>query len=91
MYFSLTNAPTIFIDLTNRVFHKCLDKFVIVFADNISIFSGNVELNEEHLTLELEVLNKNQPYAKVCTCVVWMKEFLFLSHQKMEWLLIYLG
>ena len=64
MPFGLTNAPAAFIDLMNRVFHEYLDEFVIVFVDDILIYSDNEELHEKHLRMALEVLRKNKLYAK---------------------------
>ena len=64
----------------NRVFHEYLDEFVIVFVDDILIYSDNEELHEKHLKLALEVLRKNKLYAKFSKCEFWMKEVLFLGH-----------
>ena len=80
MPFGLTNAPAAFIDLMNRVFHEYLDDFVIVFVDDIIIYSDNEQLHEEHLKLALEVLRKNKLYVKFSKCDFWMKEVLFLGH-----------
>ena len=80
MPFGLTNAPAAFMDLMNRVFHEYLDEFVIVFVDDILIYSDNEELHEKHLKLALEVLRKNKLYAKFSKYDFWMKEVLFLGH-----------
>ena len=80
MPFGLTNAPAAFMDLMNRVFHEYLDEFVIVFVDDILIYSDSEELHEKHLKLALEVLRKNKLYAKFSKCDFWMKEVLFLGH-----------
>ena len=80
MPFRLTNAPAAFMDLMNRVFHEYLDEFVIVFVDDILIYSDSEELHEKHLKLALEVLRKNKLYAKFSKCDFWMKEVLFLGH-----------
>ena len=60
----LTNAPTAFMDLMNRVLNEYLDKFFIVFIDDILIYSKNQEEHQEHLRLALQTLNEHQLYAK---------------------------
>ena len=79
MPFGLTNVPAAFMDLMNRVFHEYLNEFVIVFVDDILIYSDNEELHEKHLKLALEVLIKNKLYAKFSKCDFWMNEVLFLG------------
>ena len=69
-------------DLMNRVFHEYLDEFVIVFVDDILIYSDNEELHEKHLRMTLEVLRKNKLYAKFSKCDFRIKEVLFLGHIK---------
>lgn len=59
MLFGLTNAPATFMHLMNRVFHKYLDDFIIVFVDNILIYSDNEELDEKHSRMALDVLREN--------------------------------
>ena len=71
---------TTFMDLVNRVFHECLDEFVIVFVDDILIYSDNEELHEKHLRMALEILRKNKLYAKFSKYDFWIKEVLFLGH-----------
>ena len=64
MPFGLTNAPASFMDLMNRVFHK-LDQFVIVFIDDILIYSKSQEEHEEHLRIVLQILREEKLYAKL--------------------------
>ena len=73
-------GATAFMDLMNRVFHEYLDEFVIVFVDDILIYSDNEELHEKHLRMALEILRKNKGYAKFSKCDFWIKEVLFLGH-----------
>ena len=68
MPFGLTNAPTIFMDYMNRVFRLYLDKFVVVFIDDILIYSKTIEEHEEHLRLVLGILREKQLYAKLDKC-----------------------
>ncbi|GJY03401.1 putative nucleotidyltransferase, ribonuclease H [Tanacetum coccineum] len=80
MPFGLTNAPAIFIDLMNRVCRLYLDKFVIVFIDDILIYSKTQEEHVEHLRLVLELLKKEKLYAKFSKCEFWLREVQFLRH-----------
>ncbi|GKF29302.1 putative reverse transcriptase domain-containing protein, partial [Tanacetum coccineum] len=70
--FGLTNAPTVFMDLMNRVWKSYLDKFVIVFIDDILIYSKTKEEHEVHLKLVLELLRKEKMYAKFSKCEFWL-------------------
>nr|GEX64106.1 putative reverse transcriptase domain, ribonuclease H-like domain, aspartic peptidase domain protein [Tanacetum cinerariifolium] len=72
MPFGLTNTPAVFMDLMNRVCKPCLDKFVIVFIDDILIYSKDKKENEEHLKAILELLKKEKLYAKFSKCVFWI-------------------
>ncbi|KAL8156666.1 hypothetical protein AgCh_001672 [Apium graveolens] len=80
MAFGLTNAPAALMDLMNRVFKQYLDKFVIVFIDDILIYSKTEEDHEEHLRISLEILRKEKLYAKFSKCEFWRKEVQFLGH-----------
>nr|GEY48967.1 putative reverse transcriptase domain-containing protein [Tanacetum cinerariifolium] len=79
MPFGFTNAPTVFMDLMNRLCKPYLDKFVIVFIDDILIYSKNKEENEEHLKLILEFLKKEELYAKFSKCEFWILNVQFLG------------
>ncbi|GJY50495.1 putative reverse transcriptase domain-containing protein [Tanacetum coccineum] len=80
MPFGLTNAPAVFMDLMNRVCRSYLDKFVIVFIDNILIYSKTREEHLEHLRLVLELFKKEKLYAKFSKCEFWLREVQFLGH-----------
>jgi hypothetical protein len=80
MSFGLTNAPAYFMYLMNKVFMEYLDKFVLVFIDDILIFSKMEEEQEKHLRLILEKLGSNQLYAKFSKCEFWLTEVTFLGH-----------
>ena len=80
MPFGLTNAPAAFMDLMNRVFGDYLDKFVIVFIDDILIYSKSHEEHERHLKLVLERLRERKLYAKFNKCQFWLEQVAFLGH-----------
>jgi hypothetical protein len=80
MSFGLTNAPAYFMNLMNKVFMEYLDRFVVVFIDDILIYSKNDSDHEEHLRLVLQKLRDNQLYAKFGKCEFWLDEVPFLGH-----------
>jgi hypothetical protein len=80
MSFGLTNAPAYFMYLMNKVFMENLYKFVVVFIDDILIFSKNEEDHVEHLHVVLHKLKENQRYAKLSKYEFWLKEVPFLGH-----------
>ncbi|GJV85057.1 putative reverse transcriptase domain-containing protein [Tanacetum coccineum] len=80
MPFGLTNAPAVFMDLMNRVCKPYLDKFVIVFIDDILVYSKDKEEHGKHLKIILELLRKERLYAKFSKCDFWLDSVQFLSH-----------
>ncbi|KAK9902948.1 hypothetical protein M0R45_001398 [Rubus argutus] len=80
MSFGLTNAPAIFMDLMNRVFSPFLDQFIIVFIDDILIYSKTKEDHEKHLEAALQVLRAHKLYAKFEKCDFWQSQVKFLGH-----------
>ena len=80
MPFGLINAPAAFIDLMNRVFRPYLDQFVIVFIDDVLIYSRSKEEHEQHLRLALQTLREHQLYVKFNKCEFWLEQIQFLRH-----------
>ena len=78
MSFGLTNAPEAFMDLMNRVFKQYLDLFVIVFLDDILIYSRNEEEHASHLRVVLQTLKDRQLFAKFSICEFWLHQSLSL-------------
>ncbi|KAL0539555.1 hypothetical protein IC582_023771 [Cucumis melo] len=78
MSFGLTNAPAVFMDLMNRMFREFLDTFVIVFIDDILIYSKTEAEHEKHLRMVLQTLRDNKLYAKFSKCEFWLKQVSFL-------------
>ena len=80
MPFGLTNALAAFMELMNRVFRPYVDQFVVVFIDDILVYSKDRESHDTHLQVVLETLRKEQLYAKLSKCECWKNEVSFLGH-----------
>ena len=80
MPFGLTNVPTTFMDLMHRVFQPYLDQFVVIFVDDILIYSQSEEEHEDHLRIVLQALRDYQLYAKFSKWEFWLTEVRFLGH-----------
>jgi hypothetical protein len=80
MSFGLTNAPAHFMYLMNSVFMAELNNFVVVFIDDILVYSMNEEEHEQHLGIILQQLHDHELYAKFSMCAFWLKEVPFLGH-----------
>jgi len=80
MPFGVTNAPAIFMDYMNRIFRPYLDQFVVVFIDDILIYSKSREEHAEHLRVVLGILREHQLYGKLSKCEFWLEEVQFLGH-----------
>ena len=78
--FGLTNALAYFMNMMNKVFMEELDKFVVVFIDDILVYLATAEEHEQHLRVVLEKLRQNQLYAKFSKCEFWLEEVTFLGH-----------
>jgi hypothetical protein len=80
MSFRPTNVPAYFMYLMNKIFMEYLDKFVMVFIDDILVYSRNEEEHEEHLRLVLHKLLDHRLYVKLSKCEFWLKQVAFLGH-----------
>ena len=80
MSFELTNAPAYFMTLMNKVFMDELDKFVVVFIDDILIYSKSAPEHEQHLRVILQLLREQQLYAKFKKCEFWLNQVSLLGH-----------
>ena len=80
MPFGLKNSPAVFMDLMNRIFHEYLDKFVVVFIDDILIYSKIREEHTEHLRTVLQTLRSKKLFAKFSKCEFWLMKVSFLGH-----------
>ena len=80
MPFGLTNAPAAFMDLMHRIFQPYLDQFVVVFVDDILIYSQSEWEHEYHLRIVLQLLRDHQLYAKFSKCEFWLTKVKYLGH-----------
>jgi hypothetical protein len=80
MSFGLTNAPTYLMYLMNKIFMEYLDKFVVVFIDDILVYSRSEEEHKEHLHLVFKKFRDHRLYAKLNKCEFWLKQVAFLGH-----------
>ena len=78
--FGLTNAPAAFMDLMNRVFRPFLDRFVIIFIDDILVYSKSEDEHTKHLRFVLQTLRDYRLYAKFSKCEFWLEQVTFLGH-----------
>ncbi|GAU30442.1 hypothetical protein TSUD_392550 [Trifolium subterraneum] len=80
MPFGLTNAPAVFMDYMNKIFQPYLDKFVVIFIDDILIYSKDPQEHAEHLRIVLDILREKHLYAKFNKCEFWLFEVKYLGH-----------
>jgi hypothetical protein len=80
MPFGLTNTPAVFMDLMNRVFRPYLDKSVVIFIDDILVYSNTYLEHEQYLRIVLKTLREHRLYVKLSKCEFWLKEVTFLRH-----------
>ncbi|XP_072088336.1 uncharacterized protein [Arachis hypogaea] len=79
-HYELTNAPAVFMDHMNKIFRPILDKFMVVFIDDILVYFKTVKEHEEHLRIMLQILKERKLYAKFSKCEFWKEEVKFLGH-----------
>ena len=84
MPFGVTNAPAVFMDLMNRVYSSYLDKFVVVFIDDILIYSKSDREHAEHLRIVLQMLQQEQLHAKQSKCEFLLESIAFLGHMVLK-------
>jgi len=80
MPFGVTNAPGIFMEYMNGIFHPFLDRFVVVLIDDILVYSKSGEEHDEHLRIVLGVLKEKKLFAMLSKCEFWLREVSFLGH-----------
>ena len=80
MPFRLTNASATFMDLMNRVFQPYVDQFVVIFIDDILVYSKDAQEHEQHLKIVLQTLREKKLYDKLSKCDFWIKKVSFLGH-----------
>lgn len=80
MSFGVSNTPNVFMEYMNHIFHPYLDQFVVVFIDDILVYSKSDEDHAEHLHVVLQVLKEKKLYAKLSKCEFWLREVSFLGH-----------
>ena len=80
MPFGVSNAPGVFMEYMNRIFHEHLDQFFVMFIDDILIYSKSQEEHVEHLRIVLQILKERKLYAKLSKCEFWLPEVSFLGH-----------
>ena len=80
MPFGVTNAPGVFMEYMNRIFHPFLDHFVVVFIDDILVFSKSEVEYVEHLRIVFRILKEKKLFAKLLKCEFWLREVSFLGH-----------
>jgi hypothetical protein len=78
--FGLSNAPSVFMCLMNGVFREYMDNFLIVFLDDILVYSKSKEEHEKHLRMVLQVLTEHKLYAKLCKCIFYEKKIHYFRH-----------